>query len=296
MDPNQPAQNQNQMPSPPNSGPIMPQQPTAAPTTPPQYQPVAAPTSPPPQQPAPQGAKEVSDGKKPNPNSTQNTLLIAEIRDGVAIMHDGSYRAVLLAHSINFDLMSQQEREGVELGFQGFLNSLYYPTQIMMRSRRIDLRGYVGKLEERRQKQDNILLGLLMDDYIAYIQYLSQTANIMDKQFYVVIPYYPSTTEALVNKASKFSKLFTKKSGDVITISEEDFAKAKIELKNRVQNTLEAMNQMGVQAVPLSTQEMIELYYDIYNPETAPAQPLADYHDLEGDFVTRGNEPMGGQA
>jgi type IV secretory pathway VirB4 component len=229
---------------------------------------------------------------KTNPNSTQNSLLIAEIRDGIVIMQDGSYRAVLIAQSINFDLMSPQEREGVEFAYQGFLNSLYFPVQIVLRSRRIDLRNYMNKLDKRRSEQDNILIGLLMDDYIAYVQYLAESANIMDKQFYVVIPFYPPMREALVNKASKLAGGVKKKS-EVITISEDEFVKAKTEMKNRVQAALEAMNQMGVQAVPLNTQELIELYYQYYNPDTAEAQPLIDYRDLEGEMVTKGPAPAG---
>lgn len=232
--------------------------------------------------------------KKPNPNSTQNSLLIAEIRDGIVIMQDGSYRAAMIAQSINFDLMSSQEREGVELAFQGFLNALDFPTQILVRSRRVDLRGYMNKLQKRRAEQDNILLGLLMDDYIAYVQYLAESANIMDKQFYVVVPYYPPLREALVNKATKLTDNFKKKkSSEVITISEEEFSKAKVEMKNRVQAILEAMNQMGVQAVPLNTQELIELYYQYYNPDTAEAQPLIDHQDLETEVVTKGPAPQG---
>ncbi len=241
--------------------------------------------------PAPVSAT-VTPPAKPNANSTQNSLLIAEIRDGIVIMQDGSYRAVLMAQSINFDLMSPQERDGVELAYQGFLNSLYFPIQIVLRSRRIDLRNYMNKLEKRRSDQDNILLGLLMDDYIAYVQYLAESANIMDKQFYVVIPFYPPMREALANKASKLAGGVKKKS-EVITISEDEFVKAKTELKNRVQAALEAMNQMGVQAVPLNTQELIELYYQHYNPDTAEAQPLIDYRDLEGEMVTKGPVPFG---
>jgi type IV secretory pathway VirB4 component len=244
----------------------------------------------------PPGNVPPPENKRANPNSTQNTLLIAEVRDGIVIMQDGSYRAVMLAQSINFDLMSQQEREGVEAGYQGFLNSLYFSIQIVVRSRRVDLRGYMSRLEKIRTEQDNILLGLLMDDYIAYVQYLASSANIMDKQFYVVIPYYPTATEVLLNKASKFARLLKKNAQEVVTISEEDFLKAKTEMKNRVQAVLEAMNQMGVQAVPLNTQELIELYYDVYNPDTAAAQPLIDYQNLEGEMVTKAAPPVAGGA
>lgn len=211
-------------------------------------------------------------------------------------MKNGGYRAVVLAQSINFDLMSPQEREGVETSFQGFLNSLYFPIQIMMRSQRVDLRTYLGKLDKVRENQDNVLLSLLMEDYIAYIQYLSQTANIMDKQFFVVIPYDPPLTQGITKKAGKFTQVFNRKT-DLITINEADFVDAKTELKNRVQAVLESMNQMGVQAIPLNTQELIELYYDVYNPDTATTQPLIDHNNLEGAMVTKGEgeNPRGAQ-
>jgi hypothetical protein len=95
-----------------------------------------------PQQPMMQGANipvsgnvtpALSSGAQPatksNPNSTQNLLHIAEIRDGVVIMNDGSFRSVLMCRSINFDLMSPEEREGVEYAYQSFLNSLYFELQ-----------------------------------------------------------------------------------------------------------------------------------------------------------------------
>lgn len=262
----------------------------AQPGVPPQgyAQPQAPPQAP--GQPAPQNqpnSTQVSQAQKTNPNSTQNSLQIAEIRDGIVIMQDGSYRAVLMAQSINFDLMSPQEREGVESSYQGFLNSLYFPIQIVMRSRRVDLRTYMAKLQKVRTEQDNMLLGMLMDDYIQFIDFLTQSANIMDKQFYVVIPYTPSVSANLVNKANKFTSVF-KKTHDVVTISEDDFSKALNEMKQRTQAALESMAQMGVQAVPLNTQELIELYYDVYNPDTATTQPLIGVRDLEAEIVTRG--------
>src|SRR5579862_6529188 len=126
---------------------------------------------------------------KTNPNSTQNTLQISEIRDGIVIMNDGSFRAVIMCKSINFDLMSPQEREAVEFSYQGFLNSLYFPVQIFMRSQKVDLRPYLEKLDKIRTQQENMLLGLLMEDYIAFLADIAQQTNIMDKKFYLVIKY-----------------------------------------------------------------------------------------------------------
>ena len=116
-----------------------------------------------------------------NPASTQNSLEIAEIREGMVIMRDGSFRAVVACKSINFDLMSAREREGVEYSYQSFLNALTFPIQILVRSQRVDIEPYLSKLADIQVAQDNMLLGDLMEDYINFIDSLSRSANIMDK-------------------------------------------------------------------------------------------------------------------
>src|SRR5574344_1607689 len=104
-----------------------------------------------------------------SPSSTQTTLLISELRDSMVIMKDGSFRAVVACKSINFDLMSEAEREGVEYSYQNFLNSLTFATQILIRSQRVDIGPYIDRLSELRRNNDNMLLGVLMDDYITFI-------------------------------------------------------------------------------------------------------------------------------
>ncbi len=136
-------------------------------------------------------AAPVSPNKE-SPTSTQSTLLISELRDNMVIMKDGSFRAVIACKSINFDLMSHTEREGVEYAYQQFLNSLNFTTQILVRSQRVDIGPYIEQLSEIRRNNDNMLLGVLMDDYIEFMEILSQEANIMDKSFFIVIPYYTS--------------------------------------------------------------------------------------------------------
>ena len=229
---------------------------------------------------------------KTNPNSTQNTLKISEIRDGIVIMNDGSYRAVVMVKSINFDLMSPQEQESVEYGYQGFLNSLYFPIQIFLRSQRVDLEPYIQKLDKIRTEHDNMLLAKLMEDYINYIDQLSLQTNIMDKKFYIVIPFFPVAGPELATTQNKnfFSglvDLFSKKE-DHITINEAELEKAKTELRNRVQAVLGGLQQCSVQGLPLDTQELIELYYDTYNPDTATRQQLKNFNDLTADIVTKG--------
>jgi type IV secretory pathway VirB4 component len=229
---------------------------------------------------------------KTNPNSTQNTLKISEIRDGIVIMNDGSYRAVIMVKSINFDLMSPQEQESIEYGYQGFLNSLYFPVQIFLRSQRVDLEPYIQKLDKIRTEHDNMLLARLMEDYINYIDQLSLQTNIMDKKFYIVVPFFPVAGPEIATTQNKnffsgLSELFSKKE-DHITINEAELEKAKTELRNRVQAVLGGLQQCSIQGLPLDTQELIELYYDTYNPDTATRQQLKNFNDLTADIVTKG--------
>lgn len=236
-----------------------------------------------------------NSGDKPaktNPISTQNMLQVAEVRDGIVIMNDGSFRSVIMAKSINFDLMSGQEREGVESGYQAFLNSLYFPIQIFVRSQKVDIRPYIEKLDKIRTEQDNMLLALLMEDYISYISELSTQTNIMDKKFYIVVPFFAKVDvqKALTQSKSFFTGLtgMFNKSPTHVTINEKDLEDAKVELRNRVQAVLGGLQQCGVQALPLATQELIELYYDTYNPDTATRQQLKNFDDLSVPVVTKG--------
>lgn len=229
---------------------------------------------------------------KSNPNSTQNTLHIAEIRDGVIIMNDGSFRSVIMVKSINFDLMSPDEREAVEYAYQGFLNGLYFPIQIFIRSQKIDLGPYIDRLDKIRSEHDNMLLALLMDDYINFIGDLSAQTNIMDKRFYVVVPYFPivDIQKALTQSKNFFGgvKSILNSKEEHVTVNEADLNTAKDELRNRVQSVLAGLQQCGVQGLPLDTQEMIELFYDTYNPDTATRQQLKNFDDLATPVVQKG--------
>jgi len=229
-----------------------------------------------------------------NQNSTQNNLHIAEIRDGIVIMNDGSFRSVLMVKSINFDLMSPDEREAVEYSYQSFLNSLYFPIQIFVRSEKVDMQPYIEKLQKIQNEHDNMLLAILMDDYLDYIDRLSAQTNIMDKHFYVVIPFFPNENvkqkplSSSRNILDGVSGLFSKNQTHLV-IDEAKLEDAKTELRNRVQAVLGGLNQCGVQGLPLDTQELIELYYGSYNPDTATRQQLRNFNDLTVPIVTKGD-------
>lgn len=243
-----------------------------------------------PQEPAPTGTTIQQPKTAPPLNTTQNSLLISEIRDGMVIMSDGSFRAVIASKSINFDLMSSREREGVEFSYQNFLNALYFPVQIFIRSQRVDIGPYIDRLSTIRRSQDNMLLNVLMDDYINFIDILSQEANIMDKSFFIVVPYFPTgdLTNVLAQSKGIFGKLFQKPQTVATKIDKVSYEKAKDEIKNRVDSVTSGLFQIGVKSVQLNTKELGELYYNMYNPDTAVREPLGDFERVTGTYVQKG--------
>ncbi len=227
-----------------------------------------------------------------NPISTQSTLQFSELRDGIVIMKDGTFRAVVACQSINFDLMSEQEREGVEYSYQNFLNSLNFTIQILVRSQKIDISPYIDKLIKLRRDNDNMLLGVLMDDYIGFIEELSQEANIMDKSFFIVIPYYGSEDiERAMEQTKNFFKTFSRTKTPVVTrINREVYNKAIDELNNRVESVISGLYQIGIQSVRLNTKELSELFYNFNNPDTAVREPLVDFTKVATMYVKKATQ------
>lgn len=244
--------------------------------------------------PGPAGSGQPMKPVSKNPNSTQNSLSLSEVRDSIVIMNDGTFRAVVACKSINFDLMSDREREGVEYSYQNFLNSLNFPVQILVRSQRVDIGPYIEKLVNTRRSQDNMLLGVLMDDYINFIDALAQEANIMEKSFYIVIPYFPQGDAANLVEQGKgfFGKLFAQPQNKVTKIDTANYEKAKSELKRRVDTVTAGLFQMGVQSVQLDTRALGELYYNYYNPDTAVRQPLGNFDSIATTFVSKAPNPQ----
>lgn len=226
-----------------------------------------------------------------NPNTTQNSLMFSEIRDNMVIMNDGGFRAVIACKSINFDLMSSKEREGIEYSYQNFLNSLTFPVQILIRSQRVDIGPYLDRLTAIRRDQENMLLNVLTDDYIDFIDTLSQEANIMDKSFYIVIPYFPHGDLDTLKRGSKglFGTIFggNGKSKSIV-INHAQYEKAKDEIKNNVDSVINGLFQMGIKCIQLNTRELGELYYNFYNPDTAVREPLRDFGSITAMYVRKG--------
>lgn len=231
-----------------------------------------------------------------NPTTTQSALLFSEMRDNMIIMQDGSFRAVVECQSINFDLMSSREREGIEFSYQNFLNSLYFQVQILIRSRRVDIGPYLDRLVNIRRSQDNMLLNTLMDDYVEFIDILAQDANIMNKSFFIVIPYFSTGDINEVKKQAKglFGSFFGGNKEQVTQIDKTTYERAKDEIKNRVDSVMSGLFQMGVKSHQLDTKGLGELFYNSYNHDIATREPLLeDIESLTTTFVRKGQGQSG---
>lgn len=193
--------------------------------------------------------------------STQSFVPINEIRDGVVILKDGSLRAVLIASSINFALKSRDEQQGLLLQYQNFLNSLDFYIQMFVQSRRLDIRPYLGILEERLAAQTNDLLKVQTQEYIEFIKSFTENNNIMTKSFFVVIPYTPPIIQ---NRQGFLAKLFSKKGNK--TVETLAFEEERNQLEQRIDVVRQGLGRLGVRVELLGTEELVELYFKAFNP------------------------------
>ncbi len=216
--------------------------------------------------------------------STQNHLNFAEVRDGVVIMRDGSLRMVIICSPTNYDLKSAGEKDAIEYAYQGFLNGLHFPVQICIQSRKIDLDGYLDKLDQMLSDQTNPLLAGLMEDYIFNIRDLLNATNIMDKKFFVVVPYYVVESA----KGNVFKQMAMALSGPKdVQQSDRQFLERKNELAQRTNMVAQGLANIGVRAAMLNTQEVIELFYNSYNIDESQSQALVNTEDMITPSVAR---------
>jgi type IV secretory pathway VirB4 component len=189
------------------------------------------------------------------PLTTQEILEIEDIKEGVLILKDKSLRGVLAVSSLNFVLKSEEEQNAIIYQFQNFLNSLDFPIQIYILSRRLNLTGYLERLEELEKRQTNELLKIQTRSYIEFIKSLMATGSIMTKSFYLVVPFYPILVPGMRGKSP--------------TLTDEEFERAKTQLWQRMEFVAHGLRRCGLFCAPLNTQELIELFWSIYHPEEA---------------------------
>lgn len=213
----------------------------------------------------------------PKAGSTQSILDIAEIKQGAIVLKDRSMRAVIAISSTNFSLKSIEEQNALVAAYQNFLNSLSFPIQILMQSRKLNIHGYLDKLHSLMQQQTNELLRMQTQEYIEYVSKLIEFASIMNKTFYVVVAY--STAPIKEGFFRKFSSLINPVG--TISVKEQDFERHREELYKRVGHVTAGLGSMSLRSIVLSTEELIELIYNSYNFDAASPIKIENIEELE---------------
>jgi len=221
-----------------------------------------------------------STNKNPT-TSTQMYLRIAEIHDDVVVLKSGGIRAVLEVGSVNINLKSEEEQNAIVYSYQGFLNSLEFPIQIIVQSKKMDISGYLVRLQEIAKKQTNDLLKNQVFEYSEYIRRLVEFADIMKKKFYLIIPYDPS----YVTRVSIFQKFWDYiHPGDSIGSfhrRRKEFDNIVKNLTRRIDEVSNGLENCGLKSKRLTTPELIKLFYNIYNPLTARNEKIKDPSKLD---------------
>jgi len=192
--------------------------------------------------------------------TAQDFLEFEQIREGIIILKNKALRAILMVSSLNFALKAEDEQNAILYQFQNFLNSLDFSCQILIHSRRINIVGYLDKLKKIEEKEDNELLKIQIAEYRKFIESLMAGGSIMRKIFYIVVPFtLLETQEDTSEKKQRFS-------AKIPVLTEEDFQRCKIQLLQRVEFVALGLRRCGLQAVPLTSPELIELLWGFYHP------------------------------
>lgn len=210
--------------------------------------------------------------------STQQFLDISEIRDNIIILKDGTLRAVLLVSSINFALKGEDEQNAIIQGYVSFLNSLNFPLQILIQSRNLNIDNYLTKLANLEKEQTNELLRMQISDYRVFLKELLELGKIMTKKFYAIVPF-----DGIKKKKKKFFERFFEifSAAKTVKMSQKRFVQYSNELDKRVGFIRSGFSSIGLSTIQLETQSLIELFYNIYNPEMAESEKMVDVNKLQ---------------
>jgi hypothetical protein len=208
--------------------------------------------------------------------STQRYLQFSEVHDETLVLKNGGLRAILEIQSVNFNLKSTAEQEALISSYQGFLNALNFPVQIQIRSRKLDIDAYIADLKNRQGKIDNDLLREQMVGYTDFIQRLVEYSDIMEKKFFVIVPLDPIRSQKRSVWTSFLEYIQPEDTVANIMTRKREFRNLKKELDARVNTVKTALENCGLGVTPLKTEQIIQLFYQAYNPDLARTQKFSD--------------------
>lgn len=196
-------------------------------------------------------------------NTTQHFVPLRDIKDNVVILKNGQMNMVLLASSINFALKSVDEQEAILRQFQSFLNTIDFSIQFYVQSRRLNIQPYLDVLAGREEGQDNELMKIQLREYIQFIKTFTSEVDVMSKSFFIIVPYTPVAAN-LQNNLEGFKEMLGGKKN--VYFDDKDFSEHKLQLEQRVSLVEQGLSGLGVRTIQLQSEELVELYYHIFNP------------------------------
>ncbi|MBI2054688.1 MAG: hypothetical protein HYT39_01160 [Candidatus Sungbacteria bacterium] len=214
--------------------------------------------------------------KSKTARASQDFLTIDSIRDGVIVLKDGGFRMILMASAFNFALKSPEEQDAIIYQYQNFLNSVDFPVQFVVQSRKLNIEPYLAGLREFERAQENELLKMQTGEYIEFVRNFVELSNIVTKTFYIVVPFSPSIAESLgaVSFLGSFLKPKTKRSSEAL--KDDSFMEYKTQLLQRVDSVQLGLQRFGIRTIILKTDELIELFYSLYNPQELEKEKSAN--------------------
>lgn len=216
--------------------------------------------------------------KKTSTSPTQSFLDVAEVKEDAVVLKNGSLRSVLAVSAINYDLKSSDEQDAIVNQYQNFLNSLDFPVQILINSRKLNMNHYLQFIESKEKMQTNELLRLQISEYKNFINQLVSVSNIMEKNFYIIVPFSP-----IESKDTGFFKnignMINPQKG--ILEKRESFETYRSQLFQRVDHVIAGLTGIGLRIVPLQTQDLVELLYESYNPKVFNEEELGKVEEMD---------------
>ncbi|MBI4132159.1 MAG: hypothetical protein HY474_00835 [Candidatus Sungbacteria bacterium] len=199
--------------------------------------------------------------------AAQEFLPIDSIRDGVIVLKGGQgLRAVLMVSSLNFALKSEEEQDALVFQYENFLNALDFPLQLVIQSRRLNIRPYLEVLAERQKEEENELLKVQIGEYAEFVKSFVEMTGIVTKTFFAVVPFSPSMMERGGGFLKSLSGLLGRSPKGGTAADGNDFEQEANQLAQRVDTVTAAMKRLGLRVARLNTEELIELFYGLYNP------------------------------
>jgi hypothetical protein len=218
--------------------------------------------------------------QQPSASATQIHLKIGEIRDNLLVLKNGGIRAILKASSINFNLKSEEEQNAITYAYQGFLNSLEFPVQVVIRSKKLDIDDYIDKIKAIGEKQQNQLLKSQTMEYADFVKKLVEYTDIMQKEFYIIIPYDPIRARSVSFIQKFFQNLSPKDTYSDIKKRHKEFEDSKKHIIQRINVIQSGLTNCSINTEQLTTENIIELFYNVYNPQISRTEKVRDLDEM----------------